>query len=482
MFSIFNMGGDISYEKPEAEATQKKLTMSVDPVKTEDTLCELCNDLEQMSNFAYRFRTLRDIVRDRDLTVGDGRGSHKDKKVRGVDAKEEGMTYVKFVRPDLIITDMGNSKKHSNFNKKTLFNRNFQYEVAPSDILKFMELNRKYLKMGESDLEFDEEMKEKSEPLALEKSLAAVFKDEKIKIKDYDDSFSSDSGGLVYGLIANVSDKRVTIVFRGTIGLTDALTDRDFQFNHDLYKHAYTTGKKIGVHSGFSQYLHKPREFDERKQQHRSNMDRIIAALDDIYQFDDEIDESFELCTTGHSLGGGLANLFAFHVADLKSKDDRRVKRFPKKVTAVTFAAPVIGNYELDEHYLELEKKGFLRHLRFSNEGDIVPTNRIAIPFAMKGNPPLPFFSNNGSTWQYKQNGLNIFFRKNGEMEIRHNVTHSFLSQVGMNSAEYHYLTEYEKRMRTKENQLLLASTSVEELYAEHFTGEQVVEKACWIF
>ena len=99
-------------------------------------------------------------------------------------------------------------------------------------------------------------------------------------IRLQDDSFQ-DNGGLVYGIIADVTRKWVCVLFRGTVPGFDLSTrkisldvsaDLNFTLNYEPYKKV-TTGSNAGSHSGFTEYLFNPRKFDIKK---RPTIDRII--------------------------------------------------------------------------------------------------------------------------------------------------------------------------------------------------------------
>ena len=62
-----------------------------------------------------------------------------------------------------------------------------------------------------------------------------------------------------------------------------------------------------------------------------------------------------------HSLGGGVASLFAFHLAHMKKQNQNVCKNFVKRITAVTWAAPIVGNAEFAKMYNTLEEEGYLR-------------------------------------------------------------------------------------------------------------------------
>ena len=258
----------------------------------------------------------------------------------------------------------------------------------------------------------------------------------------------------MYGLIVNLTRKWVCVVFRGTVGLTDMKTDRDFNLDYDKYKSSL--GGKPGTHAGFTQYLFNERECDYVK---RPYIERMIASVNDVFEKNpDIVGNDFKLYTTGHSLGGALANLFAFSVAHLKAQNDPSVKDFPKKVQAITFAAPVVGNDDFNKEYQSLEKEGFLRHIRISNQGDVVPTNNVFIPFAVKGN-----------SYEYTQNGVNLFLHPDKKLEVIYRNTKTTLSQIQlnlMNTLKNHLVPEYKNRMALQDNKEVFKQT-VEEIYQE---------------
>ena len=105
------------------------------------------------------------------------------------------------------------------------------------------------------------------------------------------------------------------------------------------------------------------------------------------------------LYTTDHSLGGGLSNLFAFYVAHKKEQNDENIRHFPKKITAMTFAAPVIGNADLQTEYQ------FPRETRISASRSCfqwrgsrsILTNSISFPFSL---------AIKGDSTKYVQNGM----------------------------------------------------------------------------
>ena len=272
-----------------------------------------------------------------------------------------------------------------------------------------------------------------------------------------DDRFSTEDGGLVYAVIINLTKKWVAVVFRGTIGLTDANTDRDFRLDEesffatkDLIKVA---GGKPATHKGFSEYLFSAREKDSVE---RPYVDRILACLNEVFETNPDVKgKGFKLYVSGHSLGGGLANLFAFRVAQMKAKGDESVKSLPSRVKAMTFASPCVGNYDYNKECQFYEKEGFLRHIRISNEGDVVPTNNIPPPFS---------FALMGDSKNYTQNGVNISLLPKEKLVVDYRNTLTMLSQFSPSSLSTHSLNEYDARMDLEVNKVAFQQT-VEELY-----------------
>lgn len=143
----------------------------------------------------------------------------------------------------------------------------------------------------------------------------------------------------------------------------------------------------------------------------------------------------------------------------MKAKGDKSVENLPEKITALTFASPVVGNHDYNKEFQALEKKGVLRHIRVSNEGDIVPTAPIFFPasLALKGN-----------TKEYTQNGVNLFLLPDEELETGYGNTKSCWSQFHLllkPMLTRHLTPEYFKRVDLKVNKKKYQQT-VEEIYS----------------
>jgi len=393
-----------------------------------------------MSDFVYSFANVRRVVKK-------NRDQIKKKKTGWFSSEEY---KVEYDTPALILTQRGAQEEDDN--------QYLKYDITAAMIKEFMEKNRKWFvePEGGGDWVFDKTVTEKTEPFLLEEMVDLCAKDN-MRFYDYDDEFSTAAGGLVYGVIINLTQKRVVVVFRGTVGATDIGTDRDFRLDHEsLFESEddiFIPGGKPGTHKGFTTYL-----CDEKKGEDdgRKVLERILSCVNEVFEENADVaGQGFDLYVTGHSLGGGLANLFSFKAAQLKAKGDERVKHLPELVIALTFAAPVVGNEDFNKEYQYLEKKGVLRHIRVSNEGDLVPTTNFIPPFS---------FGIKGDSSLYTQNGVNLLFHHKDEVKVEYRNTKSFGSQMGFSPLTNHKVGEYHIRVGLEVNKKAYEQT-VEELY-----------------
>lgn len=399
------------------------------------------HDMLDMSAFCYDFHAIRTIVRaNNGRTIKSGWFYSTSREVN-------------FNRPELILTSTGTQAKDQN--------QQLKYDITPAAVLEFIKINRTLFEDDDKDgsLEFDESGTEKTTPFMLEAVLEDQGKDN-LKIVDYDDRFSTKKGGLVYGVFVNLTQKSVTVVFRGTVGLSDVFTDKDFTLDHKSFfeseDHISVPDGKPATHNGFTSYLMASRQTDSCS---RTYVERVLACVNaEFGENPDVAGKDFKLFVTGHSLGGGLANLFSFRVAQLKSMDHESVKNLPKMVKGVTFASPCVGNGDYNKEFEALERKGFLRHIRVANDGDVVPTNCIGWPYRM---------AISGDTSEYLQNGVNLQFYNDKKVEIAHGKTSGFKSQWGITtSLGNHGLGEYRKRVHLPVNKDAYNHT-IEAIYKE---------------
>jgi len=406
---------------------------------------DLGNILLECSDFVYRFQEIRTVVRDHH------EGYPKANKFWEFwKAKKQ----VNFLDPALIIQTDSSNKDHPDRNLKSV--------ITPQAIVEFLNrdnnFNRKFLTLDKSgDIAFDEDESSSDTNFSFLDSFKK-YADQNVKILDYDDEFSTSQGGLTYGLVVNLTQKWACVVFRGTVGVKDGFTDFSFELDTKSLigsegESGY--GEKPGTHKGFTGYLCDPRKNDSDNT--RRYIDRIVSSLNFAFDIDaknpDEevnvkpkITSDFKLYVTGHSMGGGLANLFSYHLADLKARDDESAKHIPDQITAVTFASPVVGNKPFQEKFNQLEETGFLRHYRIANKGYIV--SGLIPPFLGF----IPFVTRD--CMKYVQNGLSIDLKENGKVAISNDSTpNSFISNgvlSGFNPfkiLDLHSVVEYKRRM-----------------------------------
>ena len=188
--------------------------------------------------------------------------------------------------------------------------------------------------------------------------------------------------------------------------------------------------------------------FGESNEEGHTKYDQIVHILNQI--FAKEQYKDFSLYITGHSLGGGLTQLLAFTLAGSSS-----AKAIPKPINAVSYASPRVGDKNFMLKYCELEKKGLVRHIRVSNEGDIICVS---------------------PQYGYHQAGLNLHVNEGAPIEEGYAKDRSFLSQVNMGALGKHNLISYHKRLFNSDNAGNLG-LSVEELYAKYSDVPTNVDK-----
>eukprot|EP00977_Amphora_coffeiformis_P018564 scaffold6577_cov175-Amphora_coffeaeformis.AAC.7 len=181
---------------------------------------------------------------------------------------------------------------------------------------------------------------------------------------------------------------------------------------------------------------------------------QVLGKLKEVYQQYPEHD----LYLTGHSLGSAIAQLFAFELAEyLHSESSPRndelshLRKGPLNI--ISFAAPQVGNEYFAKAFRIMEKKRWLRLVRFSNEGDLVPIV--------------------GAGWT-RPTGVAVFLRASPTEPCQSSVAYetksrNFLSQFGghWNVVENHNMFAYMDRFLRPGNEALRNMT-VEELYEKY--------------
>jgi len=141
-----------------------------------------------------------------------------------------------------------------------------------------------------------------------------------------------------------------------------------------------------------------------------------------LYEFNDPATgrdyRDYELYITGHSLGGALTQLFAFSVASMLEESGIKAK----VINAISYASPRVGNSDYQKAFKALEQENKLRHIRVSNQYDVVAVAPIL---------------------GYYQTGVNLFVAPNQEMNVAYLADKSMFSQTSCSSVSRHSLDSY---------------------------------------
>lgn len=202
-----------------------------------------------------------------------------------------------------------------------------------------------------------------------------------------DDDFSStelfgDKTELTWAILINRTKKRIVVIFRGSCVLKDFIVDATLNASPFLVDGHESSAPPLGkVHTGFYTYLYEKTQIGSDGRD-ISKSEAIMGKLHELFG----IYKDYQLYVTGHSLGAALSTLFAFRAADNAL--------IPKPVINVSFASPFVGDQKFRDEFQKREILGLIRHIRVSNEDDIVPL----VPFTTLSLPPM----------LYKHTGLNV--------------------------------------------------------------------------
>lgn len=204
----------------------------------------------------------------------------------------------------------------------------------------------------------------------------------------------------VYGIVKDVSNKRIIIAFRGSSTTRDWISNLKAnvvkletpalireKLDEDLKEHVY-------VHDGFHDYL-----FENKRR--KDGIQIYTRIVEDVKPL---IEDGYSVYVTGHSLGGALAHLLSFKLAG----DEDHRDWLPKPITCISYAAPYSGASGYRTAMEQLEKDGLLRSLRVTNGEDVVPASP---PFSLG----FPFRT-------MKHTGINLRLTKNGYSTVHSSV------------------------------------------------------------
>lgn len=118
--------------------------------------------------------------------------------------------------------------------------------------------------------------------------------------------------------------------------------------------------KTYEIHRGFRNYLNA--DTADESDGDLSKLEQITDNLEEIM----EDCEGFDVYVTGHSLGGALATLYGYRLA--------QKKKYPV-VNIMSYASPYVGKEGFKKVFRQAELDGLVRHIRVSNTNDCIPAN-----------------------------------------------------------------------------------------------------------
>jgi len=378
------------------------------------------NTMLQWSSLSYSYYTLRDIVRENDSNRPENKGK-KDT--------------VAFEQPELILTQLYHGNSEAPYTNTFL-----KYPITASNIVKFIKLNKKYLMGDDGSLGYRPQGDGTDEKLTVVRRLSQLDDEFDAEIVEFDDEYS-DTGfmglttELIYSIIVNKTEERVTVVFRGSANTKDFIIDAAGlkKTPPEIKEFA---GGDVNIHMGFSNYLFGGTHEGKK----HSKFDQIIDILKQVYAKKEY--KGYDLYITGHSLGGGLTQLLGFALAGSPMADF-----IPRPINCVSYASPTAGNRAYYDYFRKLEKENKLRHIRVSNQGDVVAV--------------MPSIG-------YHQTGINFHVDANKRVQIKHaDAKMSLWSQMSLNSLSMHGLHNYHDRLFTGHNEDII-NLDIEEIYQKY--------------
>jgi hypothetical protein len=161
----------------------------------------------------------------------------------------------KFIQPELVVT------QHLAEDTNPFTGTHLKKPITTPDMLKFMQLNQKHLVGDDGGLAFNPEGDGKADQdgdgeadLMIMKRLAQVDDEFDADIIEFDDEFVAEGLGseLVFSIIINRTEKRITVVFRGSVSAKDWVVDLSSAKVCPPIIEEFGKDTNTWVHSGFS--------------------------------------------------------------------------------------------------------------------------------------------------------------------------------------------------------------------------------------
>ncbi|GFH44379.1 hypothetical protein CTEN210_00853 [Chaetoceros tenuissimus] len=230
---------------------------------------------------------------------------------------------------------------------------------------------------------------------------------------------------LVHAITVNEAQRRITVVFRGSVTKTDFITDSKIaqtRVPNPVYNIDKDVPEDINLHYGFHEYLFK------KKCPNDSSKSRIDSILNKVHSLLEE-NPGYSLYCTGHSLGGALCTLFGFYAASNPKTQELLKKNEPIKV--ISIASPYVGNIKFLQSFQSLERKGFLQHLRVANAEDVVTLMPVVGPKIGIVSPIMAVKGGVGN--MYKHCGMKLQMKRKN---YKHGKTYQIAYPQDMSSDE----------------------------------------------
>lgn len=424
--------------------------LSTNVTNSAPTLYDDMKVMSELSALIYTVAFLLDTI---------GKGGYVDKEdSRGWFASLLRPKRIQLEKTDEVLSQEGNIDPDSDCTDVKL-----KTKLPAKNVIEFILANQKALSQDE-EITGDTKNEDQISP----KTLLVLTAIENIKV-NADQSYlwrldhHFGNTDLVYALTVNRTLKRVTVAFRGSSTTNDwwqnvQITQQTIR-TPDLLKQHFNFDDEIKVHCGFCRYLldddiaNLELSEDEMREQRPGKYGQILVDLEECYNHNEngiKVHEGFQLYVTGHSLGGALSTLLAMKLSC--SWFVKQNIKPPKPIINISIASPYVGNQGFANATKRLESEGWLRHIRVTNEGDVVPVT------------PLKHFLYNALYDQYISTGCNVHLRPGKNVhDIGFDIDRSFLSQFSWESPVRHTPADYWNRQN--EDKETFQKLSVQGLY-----------------
>lgn len=168
-----------------------------------------------------------------------------------------------------------------------------------------------------------------------EGSLMSNLIESSIEVVWFSDRHPND---VVYSICCNRRQKRVSVVFRGTVNSHNWLMNLKFfmtKHPNPIAEDYPGREETLGFHTGYSLYMTR-----QRKDDSLTKIEEIFTLIDSVGK-ELASDGEYNLSITGHSLGGGLATILSFYAAT------NPMFAKVKTIRVFTYAAPRVGKKNL---------------------------------------------------------------------------------------------------------------------------------------